>query len=91
MTFLTRGKSCRFKLADVISPERELVLLQITADIEVEGEILFLSDKGQQPNRFAIIEVEGVLSPMIVPVNKVQPAGGKEVRSQQHAKYLTPR
>lgn len=86
----TQGKSCRFKLADVICPERERVLLQVTADLEVEGEIVFLSDEGRKPNRFAIIEVEGILSPLIVPVDCIKLRAGKEAKHRFDAISLMP-
>jgi len=73
MRLFERGKSCRFKLADVISPEREQIFKQITVDLDVLGEIVFLSDQGNQPDRFAIVEVEGIESPLIVPIECLQP------------------
>ena len=85
-----RGKSARFKLADIICPERENVLLQITADLEVQGEIVFLSDEGWEPNRFAIIEVEGLLSPLIVPVDCIKLGAGGEAKHKHAAASLTP-
>jgi hypothetical protein len=86
-----RGKSCRFKLEDVICPERERVLLQVTPDLEVEGEILFLSDEGRKPDRFAIIEVAGILSPLIVPVDCMKTRAGEGTKNNFAAVHLTPR
>ena len=91
MRLYTHGKSCRFKLENVICPERERILLQVTADLEVEGEIVFMSDEGRKPNRFAIVEVEGVLSPFIVPVDCIQLRAGKGVKHKFEAVYLAPR
>lgn len=65
-------KRCRIRLADVICPDRAQVLQQLTPDLEVEGEVVFLSDHGQEPERFAIVEVKGVLSPLIVPIEHVK-------------------
>ncbi|UCD29006.1 MAG: hypothetical protein JSV03_00545 [Planctomycetota bacterium] len=91
MYTLERGKSCRFKLADVICPEQESVVLQLTADLEVSGEILFMSDQGRRPDRFAIIEVEGITSPVIVPVECIKSNVGKEEKLPFDATCLTPR
>ncbi len=65
-------RQCRFRLTDVLCPDHQQVLRQLTADLEVTGEIVFLSDRGQDPDRFAIIEVQGVLSPLIVPVDRLR-------------------
>ncbi len=72
MRLFDRGKKCRFKLADVICPDQQHAVLQITPGIELSGEIVSLSDYGDQPDRFAIIEVEGIASPLIVPVERLQ-------------------
>jgi len=79
-----QGRRCRFRLADVVCPERRQALMQITADLEVSGEIAFLSDQGEQPDGFAIIDVEGVLSPLIVPVGRLElvPQAGLEQKKR---------
>ena len=70
---VTQRKSrCSFRLRDVICPDRLQVLQQIAADLEVAGEVVFLSDRGTDRDRFAIIEVEGIASPLIVPVERLQ-------------------
>jgi hypothetical protein len=69
-----RGHECRFRLADVICPDRQQMLNQITADLEVSGRITFLSDEGERKDCFAIIEVDGIGSPLIVPVERLQDA-----------------
>ena len=63
----------RFRLADVMCPSRQQVRQQTTTDLEVVGKVVFLSDRGQEPDRFAIIEVEGIYSPLVVPVERLQP------------------
>jgi hypothetical protein len=63
---------CSFKLTDVLCPDLRDLLRQITADLEVSGEVVFLSDQGEEPDRFAIVSVEGVLSPLIVPAECLQ-------------------
>jgi hypothetical protein len=67
-----QGTTCRFRLADVICPEQRQAVQQVTPELEVEGEVVFFSDHGEHKNRFAIVEVQGILSPLIVPVECVQ-------------------
>jgi hypothetical protein len=68
------GRKCRFRLTDVLSPDRHQVSQQITADLEVSGEVMFFSDQGHEPDRFAIVAVEGIVSPLIVPADCLQPS-----------------
>ncbi len=68
----------RFRLSDVICPDRGQVQQQITANLQVSGEVMFMSDKGEEADRFAIVEVEGILSPLIVPVEHLRPLPAAE-------------
>jgi len=82
-TLIERGKRCRFKLADIICPDRRQALMQITADLEVTGEIVFLSNQGSEPDQFVIVEVEGILSPLVVSTHRLHPiveAGASRTR-----------
>lgn len=62
----------RFRLADVICPDREQMRLAVTGELEVTGEVMFLSDRGLEPDRFAILSVAGLGSPVIVPVDRLR-------------------
>ena len=75
-----KGKRCRFRLRDVICPDRQQILSQITPEMEVSGEVAFLSDHGQDQDYFAIIEVTGIASPLIVPVARLETVEGEPVR-----------
>lgn len=66
---------CSFRLGDVLCPEPRQVLVQLTPELEVSGEVVFMSDQGQQPDRFAIVNVEGILSPLIVPTERLRGEG----------------
>ncbi len=68
---IQRGTCYRFRLADVICPDRSQILNQIQADLEVTGEVMLLSDGGKEPGKFAIVEVEGIEGPLIVPVERL--------------------
>lgn len=73
------GRYCRFRLADVVCPEQRDIQIQITSDLEVSGEVVFLSDDGGRKDRFAVIEVAGIVAPLIVPVERLCPT--REARS----------
>jgi hypothetical protein len=68
---LHRGHLCRFKLADVICPDRQQVLGQITPAVQVSGRVVFLSDEGERKDCYAVIEVDGIGTPLIVPVERL--------------------
>lgn len=71
----TTRRQCSFRLSDVMCPDPNQVLSQLTPELEVSGEVVFMSDQGQQPDRFAIVSVEGILSPLIVPTENLRPSG----------------
>ena len=65
------GSQVRFKLADVLCPELEQVVEKLTEDLEVTGRVAFLSDSGNDKDSFAVVEVDGVMCPLIVPVDEI--------------------
>jgi hypothetical protein len=69
---LQSGQTIRFKLDDVHMPQVEEVIARMTGDVELEGEITLLSDSGQQRAAFAVVQVPGVLVPLIVPTSRLQ-------------------
>ena len=64
---------CRFRLSDVICPDQRDVLMRVTSQLEVTGEIAFMSDHGEEPDRFSVIDVEGISSPLVIPSDKLRP------------------
>jgi hypothetical protein len=69
-----QGQRFRFRLGDVICPDRHEAISQITPELEVNGKIVYLSDCGDETERFAVLEVSGVHSPLIVPLERLQPS-----------------
>jgi len=65
------GTTVAFKLADVVCPDFQQVVEPIGPELAVAGDVAFISDNGVDKGRFAIIEVKGVHSPLIVPVEKL--------------------
>ncbi len=72
------GQLVQFKLSDVHLPSLEEVLNRMTADTELNGVVTLLSDSGERQPAYAVIEVKGILMPIIVPVGCLQSVAGTE-------------
>ena len=66
------GSVIRFKLASVICPDQEQVIENITNHLALTGKVLQLSDAGEKRNYYAVIQVGGIMNPLIVPVNEIE-------------------
>jgi len=75
------GDAVSFRLADVFRPGCEEVLNRLTNDARLVGKVAFVSDAGERKGQFAIVEAEGVLIPLIVPVSQL-----RKVKRRQTAK-----
>ncbi len=68
---LKPGQKVQFRLGDIHLPELTEVLNRMTEDTELQGHITLLSDAGDKQAAFAVVEVKGVLLPIIVPASAV--------------------
>jgi hypothetical protein len=59
----------RFKISDIYVPDPRLLIWQLHGTDLLQGKVIDLSDSGSQQAAFAVIEVEGMEQPMIVPVD----------------------
>ena len=84
---LSTGTRVSFKLEDVLSPGLDRIIDEVTPELSVAGEIMFLSDIGEEERGFAIVNVGGTMSPVVVPTDciRVLSSSGKsgEAISQQ--------
>lgn len=69
---LGSGTSVRFRLADVMCPDVYDTRERITDDLEVSGRVVFLSDSGQQKEHYAVVQVEGIVAPLVVGVEQLK-------------------
>jgi hypothetical protein len=69
------GQQMRFRLCDVYAPGLADLFNQITPELELEGRISFLSDGGDVQSSYAVVEVPGILMPLIVPASCVETIG----------------
>ena len=67
---LQPGQKVRFKLRDVHLPTIEDVLNRMTSETELQGSITLLSKNGPKKDSYAVVEVKGVLTPVIVPTTR---------------------
>ena len=69
---LQPGENVRFALGKVICPGVDELCKQIDSGLEIEGQVVFLSDYGNVRGHFAIVQVKGIGVPLIVPVKSLQ-------------------
>ena len=67
-----RNRWVNFKIKDVYVPEPGQILLELHGDDLLQGKIIDSSDSGFQQNAFAVVEVEGLAQPVVVPMNRIK-------------------
>ena len=66
------GTQVRFPLSRIVCPERDQVSEFFTDGLKLTGKIVYLSDAGERRDYYAIVEVGGVGTPLIVPVDQLE-------------------
>ena len=66
---LKPGERVVFRLGDIHLPDLAEVIAKMTEDTELHGTVSLLSDQGEHRAAFAVIEVKGILMPLIVPAS----------------------
>ncbi len=69
---IRQGATASFALGDIVCPDVTRTLEQIGPELSVTGKITMLSDRGSDKNAFAIVQVSGIHSPLIVPVSRLR-------------------
>ncbi len=75
---LQPGQKVRFKLKDIHLPSVKDVLHRMTPETELQGCISLLSDEGAAKSAYAVVEVKGILMPVIVPAGRIRPAAPRD-------------
>jgi hypothetical protein len=65
---VSSGDRVCFTLAEVLSPGPQEALDRLTGQAQLVGKVVFICSAGERKEQFAIIEAEGVLTPLIVPI-----------------------
>ncbi len=68
---LISGQSVLFRLMDAACPEFPETVRAIGSELQVTGNIVFLSDGCNRKDHFAVVEVAGIHAPLIVPVARL--------------------
>lgn len=65
------NQTVKFRKRDVFWPEATEMLLDLHGDDPLEGTIVALSDSGSERDAYAVIEVDGIARPLMVPIDHV--------------------
>ena len=60
-----------FRIEDVFHPGLLEILPDMTPELRLRGRILSFTDAGEKERELAVIKVEGIFKPVIVPVSKL--------------------
>jgi hypothetical protein len=66
------GSLVWFRLASVVCPDRQEILEKVTGQLQITGRVILLSDAGEQRGYFAIVEVPGIATPLVVPAASIE-------------------
>ena len=66
-----RNRWVHFRICDVYIPEPKELSIALHGDDVLQGKVVDLSDSGTQELSYAVVEVEGVEQPVIVPVKHI--------------------
>ena len=85
-TTLRAGDAVQFRLKKIIFPDLDQVVSEIESKLDISGQVSFLSDSGKTKDRFAIVNVAGIGSPLIVAVDDLQSSSVSdgEGRDERH-------
>ena len=61
----------QFRLGDIYLPDPLAVVFELHGNELLRGRVVEMSDSGEQPNAFVVVEVEGVPHRVVVPVDRV--------------------
>ena len=61
-----------FKLEDAACPDLTETVRAIGPELQVAGSVVYFSDGCHRKNHFAIVEVAGIHTPLIVPVDRLE-------------------
>jgi hypothetical protein len=67
-----RDRWIHFKVCDVYIPDPEKLLIELYGNDLIQGKVIDISDSGAQQGIFAVVQVEGLEQPVIVPVERIR-------------------
>jgi hypothetical protein len=69
-----RDRWVHFRIRDVYIPDPQVLLLDLHRDDVLQGRVLDFSDTGMPEGAFAVIKVDEIEQPVIVPVARIRGA-----------------
>lgn len=61
-----------FKINDVYLPDPVEILRSLHGQDLLQGKVVDVSDSGMEPEAFAVVEVEGLGQPVVVPLKRIR-------------------
>ena len=66
-----KGRSVQFAIRDIYFPRPEVVLHELHGGDLISGEIVDVSDSGEDQAAFVVVKVEGLENPVVVAVSSI--------------------
>ena len=60
-----------FRICDAYIPEPVQIIMELHGTDRLQGKVIDVSDGGNENERFAVVEVEGLSQPVVVPMKHV--------------------
>jgi hypothetical protein len=67
-----RNRWVNFRIRDIYIPDPGEVLAELHGADLLQGKVIDVSDSGAQQEAFAVVEVEGLKQPVVVPMNRIR-------------------
>jgi hypothetical protein len=66
-----RNRWVHFSVTDVYFPDREKVLVDLYGNNVLQGRVVDVSEGGPPQGSFAVVSVEGLEKPVVVPIDRI--------------------
>jgi hypothetical protein len=67
-----RNRWVNFQISDIYIPDPDQILKELHGKDLLQGKVIDVSDGGTQQEAFAVVEVEGLKQPVVVPMNRIR-------------------
>jgi hypothetical protein len=67
-----RNSWVNFQICDAYVPEPVQILMELHGKDQLHGKVIDVSDAGSQEEAFAVVEVEGLSQPVVVPMKHIR-------------------
>jgi hypothetical protein len=67
-----RNRWVNFQISDIYIPDPGQILKELHEKDLLQGKVIDVSDGGTQQEAFAVVEVEGLKQPVVVPMNRIR-------------------